>query len=369
MGEILGLGLTHYPPLCGTDTDMAHLLVRTLEDPSIPPGEKDPANWPDLMRSEWDDVVAAAARHRRELLAGFTRVRESLDRFAPDAVVIVGDDQYENFREDLIPPFAVLAYDDLVCRPWSQAQRSSAMGDRPNFWGEPPETEFAVRGRPELARDLTSGLLSRDIDVAYAYRPLHHPSLAHAFINAILFLDHERSGFDHPVVPFAVNCYGRGVVSRRGFMTAIDHPAPPDPPSPSPGRLMAVGEALADFVIRSEWRVALVASSSWSHAFLCDHTWRLRPDTEADRVLYDEMLRSDHRAMAGRSVDDLEWAGQQELLNWFVLWGAMERVGSTLTWSTFVETDVFNSNKVFAIYHSGKEPDSGQRPEGDRASS
>ena len=55
MAEFLGLGLTHYPLLAGTDDHMAGLLRWTLTDPDIPAELKDPANWPELMRREWSD--------------------------------------------------------------------------------------------------------------------------------------------------------------------------------------------------------------------------------------------------------------------------------------------------------------------------
>ena len=35
MGELLGIGLTHYPPLAGQDKNMADLLRRTLQDPGL----------------------------------------------------------------------------------------------------------------------------------------------------------------------------------------------------------------------------------------------------------------------------------------------------------------------------------------------
>jgi hypothetical protein len=50
------------------------------------------------------------------------------------------------------------------------------------------------------------------------------------------------------------------------------------------------------------------------------------------------------------TLDDVELAGQQELLNWFALAGAIEHTGATLAWSEFIETAIFNSNKVFAIF-------------------
>jgi hypothetical protein len=304
------------------------------------------------MRAEWGDDhgTRAAAAHRKALVAGFERVRAALDAFRPDVVVIWGDDQYENFKEDVIPPFAVLAFDDLDLYPWGHAQASSMMKGKANAWGEDASKQYRLRGRPDIARHLVTGLLELDIDVAYAYKPLHHASVAHAFTNAILYLDYHRTGYDHPTICFPLNCYGRRVISGRGFLTRMDAALEFDPPSPTPKRFMQVGAATARVLKESPWRVALVASSSWSHAFLCDATWRLRPETPADRRLYEAMRAGDYGAWRGTPLKAVEDAGQQEVLNWFALLGAMEELGARLEWSDFVETHVFNSNKVFAVY-------------------
>ena len=121
MAEILGLGLTHYPLLSVTDEHMADLLRWTLRDPGIPEAEKDPANWPALMRREWadDGGAAAAAAHRGELRGHLARCRAALDAFQPDVLVVWGDDQYENFREEVVPPFCVLAYGDTEVDPFA----------------------------------------------------------------------------------------------------------------------------------------------------------------------------------------------------------------------------------------------------------
>ena len=42
MGEILGLGISHYPPLAGRDENMTGILRGTLRDPDIPAELKDP---------------------------------------------------------------------------------------------------------------------------------------------------------------------------------------------------------------------------------------------------------------------------------------------------------------------------------------
>jgi hypothetical protein len=139
-------------------------------------------------------------------------------------------------------------------------------------------------------------------------------------------------------------------------MSRLADASPFDPPSPLPRRVMTLGAALADAVLESPWRIALVASSSWSHAFLCDHTYRLRPDTPADLRLYDALVAGEWATWRGVGLDDVERAGQQELLNWFALAGAMERVGAAPTWSDFVETSIFNSNKVFATFAPVERP-------------
>ena len=66
---------------------------------------------------------------------------EELDAFQPDFVVIWGDDQYENFKEDCVPAFAVLAYDSAEVRPWQHAGGRGA-----NSWDEPEDTAFTIQG-------------------------------------------------------------------------------------------------------------------------------------------------------------------------------------------------------------------------------
>lgn len=353
MGDLLGLGVSHYPPLSGRDEEMAGILRWTLDDPDIPGVEKDPGLWPDAMRSEWGDDggITAARAHRSELVAAFKVARRALDDFAPDVVLIWGDDQYENFREDIIPPYSVLAYSDLAIQPWKMAQESSNMVGKPNAWDEPPETSFLVRGTPDVAKALVTALTEGSFPTAYSYTQLHHPGLPHAFLNAILYLDYDRRGFDYPVIPFPVNCYGRKVVSYKGFLSRFGEKHDLDPPSPSPAHMMNLGAAVAQFFAAQPWRVALVASSSWSHAFLCDKTWRLRPDTGSDMEMYQALTEGDTGLWRSKTVSDLERAGQQEMLNWFCLVGAMEEMGRRKPdWATLVRTEVFNSNKAFCVY-------------------
>ena len=242
MGEILGLGMTHFPPLGGRDEGMAGILKRALADPALPERYRQPSGWPEAMGREYgsDEGRSAAVQHREFLVTHFRKMRRLLDDFRPDFIVLWGDDQYENFKEDIIPPFCVLACESFAPQPWAHASFVRA-----NVWGEPKDTTFQVRGHRPGAKALAAGLLAEGFDVSYAYRPLHH-ELGHAFLNTVMFLDYDRKGFDHAVVPFQINCYGRKVISQRAGVASLAE-APTgdqlDPPSPMPWRCFDLGAA------------------------------------------------------------------------------------------------------------------------------
>jgi hypothetical protein len=355
MAQFLGLGLTHYPLLAGTDEHMADLLRWTLADPDIPPDAKNPANWSTAMRAEWDDDggARAAAHHRKLLVENLSRCRDALDEFSPDVVVVWGDDQYENFREEVIPPFCVLAYGDVPVNPFELMTHRGS----PNAWGLPDDTLITLHGDAERARGLADDLIAAGFDVAYSYRKRTEAPFPHAIVNTQLFLDYPNAGADfaYPLLPITVNCYGQHAIARRGGLARFADIAAErlDPAGPTPARCFALGAAVANAFRDSDLRVALVASSSWSHAFLTDKTWHITPDTEADRRLYRLFVDRDYPAWRATPSRDIVDCGQHEMLNWFCLTGAVDELGLDLRWSELVTTDVFNSNKCFAIFTEG----------------
>jgi len=142
------------------------------------------------------------------------------------------------------------------------------------------------------------------------------------------------------------------VIARRGGLVTFAQTRDErlDPVGPTPARCFALGRAVAGAFAGTDLRVALVASSSWSHAFLVDKNWRLRPDTASDLWLYEMLTAGDYENWQARASKDILESGQQELLNWFCMTGAAAELGLELTWSDLVVTDVFNSNKCFAIF-------------------
>jgi hypothetical protein len=350
MGQILGLGITHYPSL-SFKRDHAARTRQLLSDPALPEPLRTPEGWPEPMRREWadDEGRAHQARHRQTLIEEFHKARQELDAFQPDFLVIWGDDQYENFKEDCVPAFSLLAFDSLEAHPW---QSKRMVGT--NSWDEPTDKVFTIQGHRAGGKFIASGLLRDGFDIAYGYKPLHGEPLGHAFVNSVLYLDWERRGFPYPIVPISVNSYGRSLISQRGRAVSPSEAAQlegeDDPPAPQPWRCFQLGAAVARAAARSPWKVALVASSSWSHSFLTAKHGLLYPDVEADRHLYAALSEGDWEPWRHTSIEEAEDHGHHELLNWYCLAGAMAELDRKPDYSIFLESWITNSDKVFAAF-------------------
>ena len=350
MAEIMGMGLSHYPgPLVPVEFWPA-MLQRWVELGRIK-AEVFAARerWPEPMRKEWgnDEGQSSAKEHRRRLLAGYRKLREELDAFRPDIVLIWGDDQYENFKRDCVPAFCVGIFESVVSRPF--AGGSVPFKTDKNVWGLPPDTELPIRCHYEGARTLCQALLAGGFDVAYSRVVRHPKGLAHSFNNTVLYLDYDRRGFDYPIIPFHVNCYGNQLIKTSA--SAVGEGGDEiTPPSPSPARCFEIGRATARFFANSPWRVALIGSSSWSHGSLTEKHGRLYPDIVADRARLDELRTGRFTDWDKITQAEIEDSGQHEVLNWICLAGAMTELGLKATIIDYVETYVFNSAKCFALF-------------------
>ena len=348
MAEILGLGVTHSPLLLGTDARMAGITERVLQSPRLPDHLRTPAGWPEPMQHEWAEHKAgrAAPAHRKRAIDGFRAARAALDAFNPDFVLIFGDDQYENFREDGVAPFCVFALNEVQSRPYHRSGTANA-------WGEPADTLITTKGHKAGGRYLAGALVEQGFDITWAYRMRHEHGLPHAFINALLLLDYDRNGLPWPVLPFHVNCYGSSTISKKGAFAHLEGTGAeiPDPPGPTAARCFDIGAATARALAASPWRVAMVASSSWSHSFLTANNHYLYPDLESDRARFAELCAGDFASWRDLSTAQLEDAGQQELLNWVCLAGAMDALGRKPGWADLAETYIFAAPKAFAVFN------------------
>ncbi len=351
MAEILGLGLSHYPGFIYPDANMSMRVKQTITSPKVPDALKDPRNWPAPMQKEWadDEGTKFAAAHRAQFVAGVRKARAALDDFQPDLVVIFGDDQYENFREDIIPPFCVYVADEFQSKPYARGRGGAP---QPNVWSEPSDKVLVTKGHRDAAKYLVTHLLESGIDMSYAYTTLHQEGLGHAFVNTILYLDYDRAGWGYPLIPVAINAYGRNVIRNRGVSASLfsTEERDFDPPSPSPRRCFELGRVVARVMRESPWRAALIGSSSWSHAFLTAKNSFVFPDVETDRKRFEELRSGNFTAWRDLTLDEIENAGENEILNWIPLAGAMHELGQTASYCDFIESYLMNSCKCVAIF-------------------
>jgi len=346
MGEMLGLGCSHAPHLQFRDEEMSNVLRRTLKGDKLPAELKDPANWPEGMRTEWgdDEGLTAAHKHRAALVEGYRAARAAIDEFKPDFILIFGDDQYENFKLDIIPPFCVYALGEIEAEPF---KASAGLGASSNVWNKPTDTVLTLRGHQEAAIALTDKMISRGFDVSCAYQFNHAESLNHAFMRTVLYLDYDMKGFDYPIVPFHVNCYG---IHMR--VPAKDRPAEDGhfvpPPAPPPWRCYDLGKEIARAIEESPWRVVVIGSSSWSHATLTRKHHFLYPDIETDGLRMRDLRSGDLTKWRDLTSEELIDAGQHEFLNWICLAGAMEGRHPEIV--AHVQTYLFNSGKAVVLF-------------------
>jgi Catalytic LigB subunit of aromatic ring-opening dioxygenase len=216
------------------------------------------------------------------------------------------------------------------------------------------DKSFTIRGHRLGGKHLASSLLNEGFDIAYSYKPLH-AGLGHAFINSVLYLDWDRKGFPYPVVPFTVNAYGRYLTgtqavsptpSKGRSLLEIEE----DPPGPQPWRCFQVGSATARAFAGSPWKVALIASSSWSHSFLTAKHGRMYPDVESDKRYFEALRAGEWETWRDTTLAQAEDRGHHELLNWFCLAGAMAELKRKPDKAVFLESWISNSDKVFAVF-------------------
>lgn len=354
MAEILGLGLSHFGGFMFPDGDMASRIKARLADGTLPESLDHPSKWPQAMQAEWgkDEGAGFAARHKWEYFAALDRVRAALDDFRPDAVVIFGDDQYECFREDLVPPYCVFMGESFSLKPYARARAIG--GEQTNIWGDPFDTDIDIKGSPDIARFLLEALYGAGFDAAYSYRMPHQGHLGHAFANTLMYLDHRRTGWRYPVIPFAINAYGSALIRVKGGLAdeaRSDEAARrlPDPPAPSPARCFDLGQALARALKPSPWRIALIATASFSHAFLTAKNHFFYPDMESDRARFAELASGDYATWRALDPVTLESCGQHELVNWSPVVGAMAELGQKPEYCVLLESWLMNSNKCVTV--------------------
>jgi hypothetical protein len=285
---VIGIGTSHSPQLSIRAKDWAHLLKKDETDPRL--------DYQNLLKRAKPGIQSELGqekfRQRDEAcLKGVAEVGDALRKANADVVVVLGDDQHEQFGDDNMPTFAIYhgksipVVRDSGLRPagWKDAERQG--------WAETAD-EYA--NDDELANHLIRALNSEEFDIARCNRLRKEIGVGHAF--SFLYR-RVLPGSKIPMVPVMVNTY-----------------FPPNQPTPK--RCYAFGQALRRAIEswQSDKRVALMASGGLSHVVI---------DEEIDAMTIDG-LRNKKPEVLFRLPRERLKGGTSEILNWVALAGAME---------------------------------------------
>jgi len=217
----------------------------------------------------------------------------------PDAVVVLSN-PHGGVRTDVMQPTFGIYLNDSP-----PAVEGPGRPGRPDARSVSRETPR--RGGPqyptdgELAREIMSGLIEEDFDVAALFQSVPGEGLDGAF--NLLYQRYDTAAAI-PYVPIVVSRYL--------------------PNQATPKRCYALGKALARVIARcgSGKRVALMASGGLSHQII---------DEELDRAVIGALTAGDADALGAIPRERLNYApGTPEILNWIAVAGAMAPKTMTL---------------------------------------
>ena len=205
--------------IAGSDPHAPRRRLRHLARLHLP-GARDLGQAPRALQGERrEEGGPARARHgakrkprrsadNRERYAAIrdahAKIRAHLKRARADAVLLIGDDQAENFTADNMPQLLVYTGGDYVADDWDRKHTAT------------------VRNHPEIARKLVAGAVEKGFDVCLVGRAFATASCSRTRTPSRSCISSAKSGV--PVVPVFVNAV--------------------HPPAPSAARCYAFGQAL-----------------------------------------------------------------------------------------------------------------------------
>jgi len=308
---VLGLGTSHTPMLLASDETPPRFLET---DRNIRHRDKEgrQVTYGDLLEAADPKLAGMVApehlvRRQNVARAAMGRIRETLSGGNLDALIVMGDDQNESYRDDCRPAFAVY-FGDTIRNGNAQHETYSHYPDwyvrnRQGFFEPDTPRDYPVHSA--LAVHLIEELMELGFDLASSKSLPEGEGEGHA----IAYVHRQVMEPQKPVpaVPIFLNTY-----------------FPPN--QPRPRRCYAFGQAIRTAVEKfaGAERVGILASGGLSH-FLVDE--------EFDRAVLKACADKDAAFLQSLPRNKLH-AGSSEILNWVALAGAVEHLD--LNWFEYV---------------------------------
>ena len=231
---------------------------------------------------------------------GFQVLKQQIDAYKPDALLIVGDDQAEVFTEADMPAFCL-----FTC---AEVHGSLNIG----LIGEPEqENHVELRCHAELAGHLLSELNNKGFGLTdmKELKPRGRPlrGLGHAFTRPTAKVTPK---LDIPIIALHVNCYFA--------------------PMPSARRCYELGQAIALALHDRPEKIAVMASGGLSHDPRGPRAGWI--DTPLDLWVLEQLRDGNAEALCHLFEFDSETlrSGTGEIRSWIVVAGALHGVRATI---------------------------------------
>lgn len=283
-----GIGSAHSPQLCMPPADWRpHGLMDSKSGrlAGLPPTRR---TQPELAAELAEDMLAG--RYQR-CQAAMDYLYDRIRALAPDVVVIVGDDEKELFRDEVIPACCVFIGDEIFDLPPGADKFPVTMKEAYRYYHAAEPERYETSG--SLGRHIVEQMNGDDIDVARSSVQPKDRTLGHAFtfIRRRIFQE-----LPIPMVPVFLNTY-----------------YPPN--QPTPGRCLQLGRSLRRAI--ESWdagqRVIILASGGLSHPII---------DEVLDQTVLDALATGDTATLTGLEVSALV-EGSSEIRNWILVGGAL----------------------------------------------
>ena len=310
MAEIvLGIGTSHSPLLNSpaedypkhAEIDAAGRKLLDKHGVAVTYGELLAQADPSIKDQIKPDMLEQRAQACTDNIA---RLDKDMAAVKLDALIIIGDDQNEQYSDDNMPAILIYRGETIINNPLSMGE------DAPAFWRH-ARSQYHVPDKPKeypvahkLAVHLIEKLMDDEFDLAQSKRLSKAHGEGHAFGYV-----HQRMMSERvvPIVPVALNTY-----------------FPPN--QPRPHRCYALGRAIAKAVrsFDGDGRVGILGSGGLSHFTV---------DPDFDRFVLDACKNKDAKALCAIDPAQLN-SGTSEVRNWIVVAGACEHLNTA--WQDYI---------------------------------
>lgn len=299
---VLGIGTSHSPMLNSPAEDYPKHAEIDASGRKLLDKNGRPATYGELLERADPRIkdqlkLEVMSRKVDKCNAAVARLSETLCDARLDALIVVGDDQNEQYGDDNMPAILIYSGETIQNNPLLLGE------DAPQFWRRARSQYHEAEGpraypvAAQLARHLVEHLMDSGFDIAHAARlGKERIGEGHAF-----GFVHRRlmQGFTIPIVPVAINTY-----------------SPPN--QPRPRRCYQLGREIARAVATAKGyqRVGIIGSGGLSHFYL---------DEELDGRVLEACRRKDGEALSTIPPEQLN-SGSSEIRNWIATAGAVEHL-------------------------------------------